>query len=34
MTMDTPCIDSVIDNDPGEHDENLSNTDLGNDSDD
>jgi hypothetical protein len=29
-----PFIDSAIDNDPGEHDDTLSNTDLGNDPDD
>jgi len=29
--MDVPFIDSIIDGDQGDHDENLSNTDLGND---
>jgi hypothetical protein len=32
--MDTPFIDSVIDNDPVGGDENLSNSELGNDGDD
>ena len=31
--MDVPFIDSIIDGDQGGHDENLSNTDLGNDDD-
>jgi hypothetical protein len=31
--MDVPFVDSLIDSDPGDHDENLSNTDLGNDDD-